>query len=149
MKYFLILLIFFPFSVNAQKMIALDRSLQQPLSIVDGISMDEATKGAVAIYVKDVETIQASIQLLIKHLVNRDRQESFDLEMGNSKCVVKIEKHGAVNNYNIVLNTNTGDFKTAFVLVAHESEKKAVQRLTMFLDYLRNNLAVISDFEKL
>ena len=149
MKYFLIFLIFFPFSVNAQKMIALDRSLQQPLSIVDGISMDEATKGAVAIYVKDVVTIQASIQLLIKHLVNRDKQESFDLEMGKSKCVVKIEKHGAVNNYNIVLNTNTGDFKTAFVLVAHESEKKAVQRLTMFLDYLRNNLAVIPDFEKL
>ena len=149
MKYLLILLIFFPFSVNAQKMIALDRSLQQPLSIVDGISMDEATKGAVAIYVKDVVTIQASIQLLIKHLVNRDKQESFDLEMGNSKCVVKIEKHGAVNNYNIVLNTNTGNFKTAFVLVAHESEKKAVQRLTMFLDYLRNNLAVIPDFEKL
>ena len=149
MKYFLIFLIFFPFSVNAQKMIALDRSLQQPLSIVDGISMDEATKGAVAIYVKDVVTIQASIQLLIKHLVNRDKQESFDLEMGKSKCVVKIEKHGAVNNYNIVLNTSTGDFKTAFVLVAHESEKKAVQRLAIFLDYLRNNLAIIPDFEKL
>jgi hypothetical protein len=149
MKYLSMLLIFLPFFLNAQKMIAFDRSLQRPLSIVDGISMDEATKGAVAIYVKDVATIQASIQLLIKHLVNRDKQESFDLEMGNSKCVVKIEKHGAVNNYNIVLNTNTGDFKTAFVLVAHESEKKAVRRLTMFLDYLRNNLAIIPDFEKL
>ena len=148
MKYLSMLLIFFPFSVNAQKMIVLDRSLQQPLSIVDGISMDEATKGAIAIYAKDMKTIQTSIQALIKHIVNRDKQESFDLEMGNSKCVVKIDKHGTVN-YNIVLNTNTGDFKTAFVLVAHESEKRAVQRLTMFLDYLRNNLAVISDFEKL
>jgi hypothetical protein len=148
MKYLLILLAIFPLFVNAQKMMVLDRSLQQPISIVDVISMDEATKGAIAIYAKDMKTIQTSIQALIKHIVNRDKQESFDLEMGNSKCVVKIDKHGTVN-YNIVLNTNTGDFKTAFVLVAHESEKRAVQRLTMFLDYLRNNLAVIPDFEKL
>jgi hypothetical protein len=148
MKYLLILLAIFPLFVNAQKMMVLDRSLQQPISLVDVISMDEATKGAIAIYAKDMKTIQTSIQALIKHIVNRDKQESFDLEMGNSKCVVKIDKHGTVN-YNIVLNTNTGDFKTAFVLVAHESEKRAVQRLTMFLDYLRNNLAVIPDFEKL
>jgi len=140
-----------PFFTNAQKLILLDRNFQDPISIVDTITMEEATKGGLAIYARDINAILFSIQKLIKYVDDDkpDKGEIFDLEMGNSKCIVKTEKTGAINNYNIVLNTNTGNFKTAFVLVAHETNKRAVQRLTMFMDYLRNNLSVLPGLEKL
>ena len=132
-------------------MVLLDRNLQQPASIVDSITLDKAAKGTIAIYAKDVPAILSSIQSLIKYVDDRrvDEEKTFDLEMGSSKCVVKTEKNGSVNTYNIVLNTNTRNFKTAFVLVSHQTNKRAVQRLTMFMDYLRNNVSAMTELKKL
>jgi hypothetical protein len=132
-------------------MVLLDRNLQQPLNTADTITMDEATKGMVAVYTKDINRLLHTIQSLTKFIDDKkiDEEKVIDLQVGNSKCIVKTEKNGAVNSYNIVLTTDTGNFKTAFVLVSHETSKRAVQRLTMFLYYLRNNISVMPGLEKL
>jgi hypothetical protein len=151
MKCHFLVLFLLPAFANAQKLLLLDRNFQEPISIVDTITMEKATKGGLAIYARDINTILSSMQKLIKYVDDGKmrKEEVFDLKMGNSKCIVKTEKTGSNSNYNIVLNTNTGNFKTAFVLVAHETNKRAVQRLTMFMDYLQNNLSVLPGLEKL
>jgi hypothetical protein len=145
MRVFLILLFILPFFAGAQKLVLLDRNLLQPAIVIDSISINEATKGAIAIYAKDVHAILSSVQRLVRYVDDekKDEKKVFDLEMGNSKWIVKTEKIGPINNYNIVLNTNTGNFRTAFLLVSHEPGKIAAQRLTMFMDYLRNNISIM------
>jgi len=48
-----------------------------------------------------------------------------------------------LNTYTIVLNTYTGNFKTSIPLVDNEINKRATQRLIIFLDYLKNNYAAL------
>jgi hypothetical protein len=94
-------------------MVLLDRNLQQPLNTADTITMDEATKGMVAVYTKDINRLLHTIQSLTKFIDDKkiDEEKVIDLQVGNSKCIVKTEKNGAVNSYNIVLTTDTGNLK--------------------------------------
>lgn len=151
MRVILIVAFLFPFfTVSAQKLVLLDRNFHRPLSIVDSITIQEAAKGAVAVYVKDINSIFASIQKLIKYVGDRkvDEEEVFGVDAGHTTCVVKTTKTSGTNYYHIVLNTDTENFKTAFTLVSNKTNKRAVQRLTMFMDYLRNNISVIPELEK-
>jgi hypothetical protein len=151
MRSLFIVAFLFPLFANTQKLVLLDRNFHHPVNIVDSISMEEAAKGAVAVYAKDINSLFVFIQGLIKYVADgkTDKEEVFDLNAGHSKYVVKTEKTGSTNHYNIVLNTDTGNFKTAFALVSHQSNKRAVQRLTMFMDYLRNNISVLPGLETL
>lgn len=145
MRSFLLILFFVPFPGRAQKLALIDRNFQQPINIVDSVSMEEVAKGVLPVYYKDVASIISAMQWLLKYMGDgkMDKEGFFDLKTGDSKCIVQTEKNGKANKYHIVLNTKTTAFKTSIVLVAHESNKRAAQRIAMFMDYLRNNTSVM------
>jgi hypothetical protein len=145
MKYFLLILIFVPFLSRGQKLALIDRSFHQPIGIADSVSMEEVAKGILPVYYKDMPSIISAMQWLLKYMGDNKvhKEEILDLKVGDSKCIVQTKKNGSTNRYHIVLNSKTTGFKTSIVLVAHETNKRATQRIAMFMDYLRNNASVM------
>ena len=141
MKTLLLILFFSPFFSKAQKVILIDRNFYHPVSIPDSFSMEQASTGVLAVYHKDLQALSEGMQWLIKHMTKPaiDMEESFVLKMGNSNCIVTTEKNSHTNKRSIVLNTEANNIKTSIVLAAGESNKRALQRVTVFVDYLRNN----------
>ena len=147
MKPFLLFLFFASFTGNAQQLVLVDRNFQLPLKVTDTITVEQVSKGLMPIYFKDVYTVITGMERLVKYMNagKMNKENLLDLKMGNSMCVVKTEKTGRMNTYNIVLNTMTSKLKTHMVLAASEPNKRAVQRLNIFMDYLKNNSPVIAE----
>lgn len=140
-------LFFLPLIVNAQKLALIDRKFEQSITIVDTVTGDQLTKGSLPVYEKDIATVIELMQRLAKKISSDEAAtlESFDIKMGNSKCIVNSEKIGSRYNYNVVLNTSMQNFKTSILLADHEPNKRAAQRINIFVDYLRNNMAAIGE----
>ena len=145
MKPLLYLLFFTSFNCKAQKLLLLDRHFVEPVTMEDTITIEQAGNGMLPIYFKDINSVLSNMKWLVKYMEAHklNLEESFDLKMGNSKCIVTTEKTGNSNRYNIVLNTMTSNLKTYIVLVAWEGNKRAIQRLNIFMDYLKNNSSVM------
>ena len=145
MKPLLYLLFFTSFNCKAQKLLLLDRHFVEPVTMEDTITIEQAGNGRLPIYFKDLNSVISTMEWLVKHMEAHklNHEESFDFKMGNSKCIVMTEKTGNSNKYNIVLNTMTNNLKTYIVLVAWEGNKRAIQRLNIFMDYLKNNSSVM------
>ena len=145
MKPFLCLLFFTSFNCKAQKLMLLDRHFVEPVTIEDTITPEQAGNGTLPIYLKDINSVISTMEWLVKYMTadKLNKEEFFDLKMGNSKCIVRTEKNGHSNKYNIVLNTMTNSLKTYIVLVAWEGNKRAIQRLNIFMDYLKNNSSIM------
>jgi hypothetical protein len=144
MKLFFILLFFAPFFCNAQKLVLIDRNFHHPIDIADTITLEQASKGILPIYNKDVSSVIEAVESLVDYTGKINERESFVKKTGNSECIVTTEKEGRLNTYTIVLNTDTGNFKTSILLVDSETNKRATQRLSIFLDYLKNNSAALN-----
>ena len=145
MKPLLYLLFFTSLNCTAQKLLLLDRHFVEPVTIEDTITTEQVGNGSLPIYFKDLNSVISTMEWLVKHMEAHklNHEESFDLKMGNSKCIVMTKKKGNSNKYNIVLNTMTNNLKTYIVLVAWEGNKRAIQRLNIFMDYLKNNSSVM------
>ena len=141
MKTLLLILFFSPFICKAQKLLLIDRNFYHPAGMADSISMEQASKGLLPVYQKDLHTISQGMQWLIKHITTGgiDGEKSFTLKMGNTNCIVTAENNRRVDKYSIVLNTETNNLKTSMVLASGEPNKRAMQRVAIFMDYLRNN----------
>lgn len=141
------ILFFIPLFGGAQKLALIDRKLQEPIAIVDTITHEQVTSGILPVFKEDVSTIVELMQRLAKAIDNGGvpPSMSFDVKMGKTKCIISTEKVGKQYHYNIVLNTSMHNFKTSILLVDHEKNKRAAQRLNIFIDYLRNNQASISE----
>ncbi len=146
MKTFLLLLFFFPFVSKAQKFALIDRNFYQPINLVDTFTMEQASKGLLSVYYKDIRSIMEGMQWLVNYLnaPKINPEKSFVLKMGNSKCFVKAEKNARINSYNVVFNTEIENIKTSIILAANESTKRAIQRVTIFMDYLGNNASMVA-----
>ena len=144
MKTLLLILFFLPFLGYAQKLVLIDRNFYQPVSLADSISIEQASKGLLPVYHKDLEAIHQGMQWLIKRLTSAEKgqEESFILKMGNSNCIVSTEKSGRIDKYSIVINTDMENLKTSIVLASGEPNKRALQRVVIFMDYLRNNTSL-------
>ena len=107
--------------------------------------MEHASTGLLAVYHKDLQTISEGMQWLIKHMTRPgiDMEESFVLKMGNSNCIVTTGKNRHANKRSIVLNTEANNIKTSIVLAAGEPNKRALKRVAIFMDYLRNNSSLL------
>src|SRR5215216_5692844 len=66
MKPVLLILFFVPLLSTGQKLALIDRNFHQPISIADTITMEEATRGVVPVYSKDIYSVINTIQWLIK-----------------------------------------------------------------------------------
>ena len=145
MKSLFLLLIFLPFGGKTQKAILMDRALFAPVQVVDSVTLDEVTGGLMPVYVKDIDSILKVLEWLMTY-VNEGKAEKglLDLKAGQSRWTARMKKNGIKSQYNIVLNTRFGLFETYLVIASNEFNKRALQRLTIFADYLKNNQAVLS-----
>jgi hypothetical protein len=144
MKLFFNFLFFAPFFGNGQKLVLIDRNFHHPIVIADTITLEQASKGTLPIYNKDVSSVIEVVERLVDYTGKINEQEYFVKKTGNSECIVTTEKEGRLNTYTIVLNTDTGNFKTSILLVDSETNKRATQRISIFLDYLKNNSAALN-----
>ena len=147
MKTFLFIFFLLPLVSKAQKIALLDRNFYHSINIADSITMEQAAKGILPVYHRDLQAIIQGMQWLIQYITapKINKEESFILKMGNSKCIVKTESYRHINNYNIVLNTEANNIKTSIVLASSEPNKRAAQRVAVFMDYLRNNSWLIKE----
>ena len=150
MKVLLLLFFLLPVAVSAQKAILIDRAFQNPVQVVDKVTMEEVTRGLMPVYIIDIDSILQIVEKLITVISQSNTvQGMLDLKAGQSRWTTRTEKHGRMKQYNIVLNTNFGLFETYLVVAANEPDKRALQRLTIFTDYLRNNRAILPEFSHL
>ena len=145
MKTLLLILFFSPLFCTAQKLLLIDRNFYHPVVMADSISLGQALKGLVPVYFKDLRAVSQGMQWLIKQMTNAgiEMEESFTLKMGNSNCIITTEKNRRVDKYSIVLNTEMNNLKTSIVLASGETKKRAMQRVAIFMDYLRNNSSLL------
>jgi len=64
MKLFLIFLFFAPLSGNAQKLALIDRNFYYPIDIADTITLEQAAKGTLPIYNKDISSVIEIVEWL-------------------------------------------------------------------------------------
>ena len=142
MKTLLLILFSLPFFCKAQKLILIDRNFYQPIGLADSISMEQVSQGLLPVYYKDLQAVNQQMQWLIKQMISPagiDMEEPIILKMGSSNCIVSAEKNRRIDKYTIILNTEMNNIKTSIILASGEPNKRALQRLTIFMDYIRNN----------
>ena len=146
MKTLLLVVFFCPVFGIAQKLVLIDRNFYHPAIIADFITMEQAANGLLPVYHKDLQAVSQQMQWLVKHMISpaaTTMEESFVLKMGSSNCVVTTEKNRRIDKYTIVLNTEMANMKTSIVVASGEPNKRALQRVTIFMDYLRNNSSLL------
>lgn len=146
MKTFLLSLFLAPFFTKAQKLYLIDRAFQRPLLVSDTVSLNEVSKGLMPIHVKDIDALLKGIAWLTDNIDNGKfkKDEVKDMHAGYTRFITRIERTGSMNKYNVVLNTKVGNINTSMVVVARENSKRALQRLYILADYLRNNRAALA-----
>ena len=146
MKTLLLILFFSPLFCNAQKIVLIDRNFYHPVILADSFSIEQASRGLLPVYQKDLQAVNRQMQWLIKHIISPgeiNTEESIVLKMGSSNCIVTTEKNRRIGKYSIVLNTEIDNVKTSIVLASGEPNKRALQRVAIFMDYLNNNSSLL------
>lgn len=141
MKGILLLLFFIPLLSKAQKIAVIDRNFYEPIAMMDVLTIEVATKGGLIVYQKDIAMVIEGLELLARKLsYGKKLPDNFsEMKFGNTSCIVTTEKAGKNYSHNIVLHTSSQNIKTSILLADNESGKRALQRLNIFLDYLKHN----------
>jgi hypothetical protein len=144
MRPVLFLLSFIPLFSSAQKLALIDRNFYEPITMVDTMTSAAATEGGLAVYQKDIPMVIERLEQLTKDLgSNRLAPQTHNITLGNSSCIVITEKKGNQYIHHIMFNTTSENIKTSILLVDREANKRTLQRLTIFIDYLKNNISAL------
>ncbi len=147
----LIISLIFPVFCSAQQVVLLDRAFKEPIRVTNAITTDDLLKGWFPIHIKDVDSIIKKVNWFQKYIDTgqRHENESIIMNVGNTNFISQVEKQGNSNNYYIVLNTTTGNIGSTLLLVKkRDGKKSALQKLNIFIDYIRNNMSVLEQDEK-
>lgn len=147
----LIFSLLFPIFCSAQQIVLLDRGFKEPMRVTNTITTGDLLKGWFPIHIKDVDSIVKKVAWFQKYINTgqRHENESIVMNVGNTNFISQVEKQGNSNNYYIVLNTTTGNYGATMLLVKkRDSKKRALQKLNIFIDYLRNNMSVLEEDER-
>ena len=99
MKLFLMFLFFAPFLRNGQKLALIDRNFYHSIDLSDTITLEQASKGTLPIYNKDISSVIEAVEWLAHYTAKMNEQKSFVIKAGNSECIVTTEKEGRLNTY--------------------------------------------------
>ena len=99
MKLFLMFLFFAPFLRNGQKLALIDRNFYHSIDLSDTITLEQASKGTLPIYNKDISSVIEAVEWLAHYTAKMNEQKSFVIKAGNSACIVTTEKEGRLNTY--------------------------------------------------
>jgi hypothetical protein len=147
MRVVIAILLLLPCRAFSQKAILIDRGLRYPVSVTDSVTFEQVTKGFMPVYFEDIDSLLEVIDGLRKYIDTgrRNGERVEDIKFGNSHCFTTTIKRGNANKYHIVVGTQVNKVTTSMVLVSGEMNKRAIQRLTIFSDYLKNNRAVLKE----
>ena len=147
MRVVFFLLVFLPCCTMGQKAILIDRSLRYPVRITDSVTFEQVTKGLMPIYFKDIDSLLKVIDQLKKYIdTGRPNNKKIeDIKFGNSHCFTTTQQQGTTNKYHIVVGTKVNAISTSITVVPGEPNKRALQRLSIFADYVKNNRALVKE----
>lgn len=141
----LILFLMLPLTSFCQKVLLLDRKLEQEVKTTDSVTLDQLSKGLMPIFVRDVSALLVAIDAYKKLIDtgNRLADTVNSVTIGSSHCVTRIETSGGARKHFFIIATDAGVLKTSMTLVRGEKTKTALNRLSVFQDYLKNNMAAL------
>ena len=143
MKKLLFLFCILPLLSVAQKYALIDRDFRKPIVLTD--NLQDRMDGAFIIHKKDATAIIQKLETFTKLYQHRlQPNDRSYIEVGNSNFVMYKEKDTKYHGLMIVLNTRAANIGSSLELVhLEDGNRLALQKLLVFLDYLRNNKVVM------
>lgn len=152
MKTLIFLLSFLPVTTIAQDMLLLDRNFRSPVEVVNADTDSNVEGQLFPLYNADLDSIITFTQELITQFdISRNvPSESYIKQFGHSYFIAQASQNGTLTQYYIRLITRSGNTNYAIRLIDKEDgQKRRVQKLKVFLDYLRNNRVLASGHKEL
>lgn len=147
MKTLLLLSVLLPVLAGAQKLALIDRSFKTPISFTDSVSRLQVLQNRFIIYSQDIDSLIRVTERFAQYINTGKVHEpaTFDIFTGHSHIVAMTRKAGHINSYHLVLSTRTDNIGTSITIVSSAGKRKAMQKLNIFLDHLRNNRSLLKD----
>ena len=146
MKTSLFILLIVAKTAVAQEIVLLDRSFRKPIAVTQNVTAAQLQDRKFPIYVTDLDSVIKIIENLANHINTGAVHEGGTqmLAVGHSQFSITTYNKQNYNNYSIHFSTQSGDLGASVKLVKQEDNtRKAVQRLRIFLDYLKNNQHIL------
>ena len=144
MKYLLLLLLL-PLFGSTQKIVLLDRQFRNPVTLTDSIS-PEQFPGTFPVYLNQFDSL-IKVADHYRQSFNRGRGEKHGpgtFYLGSTKFVSG-NKENAYTGNQVLIATRVGFVQTSLELVGPaDSNRRAQQKLAVFIDYLRNNRPLLA-----
>lgn len=136
------MLLLLPCFAFTQPIALLDRAFKKPVTVTKALSTTQLSGRQFPIYTADLDTVIQVTEQLARY-IDTGAVRPPDMQMlaaGHSLFAVTTNQAGVYNNYTVFLSTRSGNLGATLELVKHGyGNRKAVQQLRLFLDYLKNN----------
>lgn len=142
MKMGILLLLLLPGFAYAQTIALLDRAFKNPVTVTETVTSQQLSGKWFPVYIADFENVIRLTERLVRSINNRTLPSSGTqvLGVGHSRVAITAHGTGVHTTYSIFLSTRSGNIGASLQLVKRdEGNRKAVQELLLFLDYLKNN----------
>lgn len=131
----------------AQDIALIDRHFKNPMSVTKKLTVEQLSGKQFPVYIADLDSVIRLTETLSEYInagiVHEPDMQIF--QVGSSHFAINTERKGVYNMYSIFLSTKAGNVGASIELVKRgDGNKKAVQRLQVFLDYLKNNRHMIT-----
>lgn len=151
MKFLFFLAMLLPAALAAQKIALIDRGFKRPVLYTDSVTTEHLFQDYFPIHAEDLRTVIKTADKYIAAIDAGGAQSKMedDIPAGRSKFVYTGSVTRRYTLHHIVLSTCTNDLTTSLKLVRFDdSRKRAIQKLLIFTDYVKNNLAVADEANK-
>jgi len=142
MKTGILLLLLLPTIALAQNIALLDRNLKKPVVVTQALAATQLAHNLFPIYTTDLDSVIQLLEDLARRISNKDVPEEMMqvLPVGHSQFAITTEPKGNVAVYTIYLSTRIQNLGASLEVVEPKTgNRRTVQNLLLFLDYLKNN----------
>lgn len=136
-----------PLFGKAQSIALVDRDFKRPMTLTQTLSIAQLAGRHFPIHTADLDSVIEVTATLARQIADRTAPES-EMQVitaGKSKFAITIQKAGNYNTYRVLLSTMSDNLGASLELVNdRDNNYSAVQKLYIFLDYLKNNIHLIN-----
>ena len=151
MKLLLFFAMLLPVTMAAQRIALIDRGFKRPLQFTDSATTEHLVQGYFPVHVEDLGYVLKTTDWFISSIDEGWTHAKVGDHVPSGRSTF-LYTEGMVRRtplHKIILNTRTSAFSTSLKLVQFDdSRKRAIQKLLIFSDYIRNNLAVADEAKK-
>lgn len=140
-----------PFFANAQQVMLLDRNFKAPVTLVAEYSMELANNELYPLYTADVQILISKLEEVVQELyaINGQPVKEQFIKFGGVTFFLQPNKKEPQRELQLMVVSEIGNIYMPLQLISKDdSVKRARQKLLIFLDYLKNNLAVLHYYNK-